>query len=270
MKYKMIVSDLDDTLFNKNREITSHTKATINRYIENGGKFVIATGRMTPAVLPYCYELGLKGEVITYQGAATVDIASGKTLNLSKIENKDAIEIGKYIENRGLYYHIYHEDKFIVNKATPYSLRYARLSKVNFVEINYDLSDYMNENNISPIKMMVITEEDKVMPLISEFNREFNKRFLFNTSKKWMVEVVPIASNKGIAVKNLAKKYGIKRNEIICIGDSLNDLAMIEFAGLGVVVENGSPEAKKAADIIAPSNNDDGVAYIINKYGFLE
>ena len=64
-----------------------------------------------------------------------------------------------------------------------------------------------------------------------------------------------------MAVKNLAKKYGIKREEVICIGDSLNDLAMIEYAGLGVVVENGSKEAKQAADIIAPSNDDEEWLY---------
>lgn len=270
MKYKMIVSDLDETLLNSDRELTPNTKSAIKRYTQKGGKFVIATGRMTPSALLYCYELGLKGEVITYQGAATVDIMSGEVLDIAKIASQEAVEIGRYLEKRGLYYHIYNEDKFIVNRSTPQSLRYARLSKVDFLETGEELSKYILNNGISPVKIMVITDEDLVMPLIREFNQEFEGRFLFNTSKKWMVEIVPIVSNKGVAVKNLAKKYGIKREEVICIGDSLNDLAMIEYAGLGVVVENGSKEAKQAADIVAPSNDDEGVAYIIDKYGFLE
>lgn len=270
MKYKMIVADCDDTMLNSSRTYSEHFRNTLHRYIDSGGKFVIATGRMTPAVLPFCYDLGLKGEVITYQGAVTADIASGEIIDISHFTFEDALELALHIEELGHYYHIYHDDMFYVKNTTAYSERYARLSKVQYKELNYDISKFINENKICPVKMMIITEENNVMPLIEELKQKFSEKFLFNTSKKWMVEVVPIIVNKGIAVSKLANKYGIKREEVICIGDSLNDLAMIEYAGLGVVVANGSKEAKAAADIIAPSNDDDGVAYIINKYGFLE
>ena len=69
MKYKMIVADFDDTLLNSQRTYSQRIKNIIKKYVDKGGKFVIATGRMTAAVLPYCRDLGLKGEVITYQGA---------------------------------------------------------------------------------------------------------------------------------------------------------------------------------------------------------
>lgn len=270
MKYKMIVADCDDTMLNKDRYYSDHFKRTLERYIQSGGKFVIATGRMTAAVLPYCYDLGLKGEVITYQGAVTADIASGEILEVTQADYTDAARLGEYIESLGLYYHFYDENFFYVKEDTPASRKYADFTRSEYKIIGYNLSAYIKEKQLCPLKLMVLTEEDKVKPLIKEFKKQFGEKFLFNTSKKWMVEIIPISANKGIAVKRLAEKYGFKREQVICIGDSLNDLAMIEYAGLGVVVENGSADAKQAADIIAPSNEDDGVAYIINKYGFLE
>lgn len=270
MKYKMIVADCDDTMLNSEGEYSNYFRQTLKRYILKGGKFVIATGRMTAAVLPYCYDLGLKGEVISYQGAITSDIQTGEVYSIIKIENADALEVANYIETNGYYYHIYSEDKFFVKHRTERSEQYGRLCGVESVELGYPISEYIEKSNIRPLKMMILTDEENVMPLISVLEKKFGEKFLFNTSKKWMIEIVPIVTNKGIAVEALAKKYYIKKEEVICIGDSLNDLAMIEYAGLGVVVANGSREAKAAADVIAPSNDDDGVAYIINKYGFLE
>ena len=270
MKYKMIVADFDDTLLNSQRTYSQRIKNIIKKYVDKGGKFVIATGRMTAAVLPYCRDLGLKGEVITYQGGVIADIESGEILEQTHISYLAAYKLALHIEEMGYYYHVYCGDTFIVKNATPQSVRYANLCNVDYVELNYDISKFIFDNKICPVKMMIITEEDNVMPLIKKLSAKYSDTFLFNTSKKWMVEMVPVLVNKGFAVAQLAKKYGIKREEIICIGDSLNDLSMIEYAGLGAVVANGSAEAKAAADIIAPSNDDEGVAYIIEKYGFLE
>ncbi len=270
MKYKMIVADCDDTILNSELSYSQHFRDTLHEYLSKGGKFVIATGRMTSSVLPYCYDLGLTGEVITYQGAVTADILTGKTLSITQITYKDAFELAEYIEQLGYYYHIYDGDCFYTKEVAPESQRYAKFVNSDYKALGYNTSTFIKNNKICPTKMMIITDSRKIMPLIKHLTQKFPQRFLFNTSKKWMVEIVPSTINKGIAVAKLAEKYGIKREEVICIGDSLNDIAMIEYAGLGVAMGNGSIEAKQSADIIAPSNDDDGVAYIINKYGFLE
>ena len=70
---------------------------------------------------------------------------------------------------------------------------------------------------------------------------------------------------QGSAVARLAERYGIKREEVICIGDSDNDLTMIEYAGLGVCVAGGSPAAKKAASLIAPDCDDDPITWLIDR-----
>lgn len=270
MKYKMIVADCDDTILNGDYGYSGEFKKSVERYTAAGGKFVIATGRTTGSVLPYCYDLGLHGEVISYQGAVTSDIDTGEILDFSEIGYLDAAEIAEYIEKQGHYFHIYEGKYFVAEKETPYSIRYGRHCGVEFKAAGEPLSKYIASNAIRPLKMMILADEDKIYGLLKELREEFKGRFIFNTSKRWMIEIVPATVSKGLAVCKLALKYGIKREEVICVGDSQNDISMIEYAGLGVVMENGSLEAKAAADVIAPSNNDDGVNYIINKYGFLK
>ena len=85
-------------------------------------------------------------------------------------------------------------------------------------------------------------------------------------SKPFIIEIIPHGINKGLAVEFIAKRHGIKREEIICIGDSENDLTMIEYAGLGVCVASGSSVAKEKADVIAPSCNDDPIKWLIDTY----
>jgi hydroxymethylpyrimidine pyrophosphatase-like HAD family hydrolase len=81
--------------------------------------------------------------------------------------------------------------------------------------------------------------------------------------------MVPKGIDKGVALLRLAQKYNIKKEEIICIGDSENDVPMLQVAGLAVAVENGTAAARRAAHVIAPKNSEDGVAWVIEKYGFL-
>ncbi len=270
MKYKLIVSDLDDTLLTDEGICPVEVKNSVTKYIDKGGKFVVCTGRMTLAVLPYCHELGLHGELMSFQGAITSDIDTGVILDSQRIDYTYASEVATYLEKRGLYFQSYYTDYFITETATKYTKIYADVTKSRFEEVKVPLSQYFLEKKLSPPKIICIAESSDVPNLINELSEKFGDKLLVNTSKPWLVELVPKSINKGIAVEKLAKKYNIKKEEVICVGDSANDISMIEYAGIGAVVENGSKEAKQVADIIIPSNNDFGVSFLIEKYGFLE
>ena len=111
--------------------------------------------------------------------------------------------------------------------------------------------------------MLIITPPEKVDGYIDELSAEYGDEFLVNTSKKFVVEIIRGDVSKAKAVAALAAKYGIKREEIIAIGDSLNDVPMVEYAGLGVMVANASKKALESADYVCPSCEDNGVAYVI-------
>jgi hydroxymethylpyrimidine pyrophosphatase-like HAD family hydrolase len=85
-------------------------------------------------------------------------------------------------------------------------------------------------------------------------------------SEYWFIEVVPPEVSKSAALAFLGTLYGIDRSEMISVGDNFNDMDMIAWTGLGVAVDNAPDEVKALADVIAPSNDDEGVACIIEKY----
>jgi len=270
MKYKMIVSDFDGTFIKDDFTYSKEQAEAVRKYVDKGGKFMFATGRMTCSIMPYCLELGLKGEVITYQGASIQDIVSGEKIATCTIDWQDALQVARWIEARSHYYQLYDFDKFIIKEATPYTDIYRSYSCFDPLVLGYPITQYIVENKFAPIKMMIMTEPERVEGIIVEMNKVFGDTLLFNTSLKWLVEMVNRKVNKGTAVEQVAQMYGIKREEIICIGDASNDAPMIEYAGLGVVVANGSDYAKSFADEIAPSNNEQGVMHIIKKYGLGE
>ncbi len=270
MKYKLIVADFDDTILNSNLEYSQYFVDTVKRYVDKGGLFHIATGRMTSAIIDDARAMGLKGDLLTFQGAIVIDVDSGEVVDRYGFSVEDAYRIALAIEEEGEYFHIYDGDNFITKEGNLFSKIYARFSKCAAVEVHRPLSGYIKDNNLTPPKMMVMTDPDKVPFMIEKLSQKFKDIAVVNTSKEWMVEIVPLAIDKGKAVKKLAEKLGVKREETICIGDSLNDASMLSWAGLGVCVANGSDEAKAYADVIAPSNDEEGVSYIIRKYGLEE
>jgi Cof subfamily protein (haloacid dehalogenase superfamily) len=266
----MICSDLDDTLLDSERSYNPAMKKSIARYVESGGKFVIVTGRMTSGAIPIAKDLNLHGEILTFQGAITADIDSGKILASICIDNQGAIDICKYLESKDYYFHTYVGEDFITQKANFFTKMYGEISNAEYKETVIPLSEYVNIHNITPPKILICENEEKIPFILKNVQEKFNDKFLVNTSKPWLVEIVPKTINKGVAVASLAKKYNIKQEEIICIGDSSNDIEMLKYAGLSAVVENGFLDAKEYADIIVPSCDDNGVGWVIDNYGFVK
>lgn len=269
MKYRLLCSDLDDTLIGKDAKFGKGLKKAIEEYVRQGGKFCIVTGRMTSGALPVCRELGLTGEVITYQGAVVTDIETGKTVFSKTIPTEDAVEVGRFCEERGYYYQTYIGDGFYAERRNEFTSIYAHLSCAHFVQTPGKLSDYMLENKVSPPKILMMADPKKVPGILSIMRKYFGNKFLINTSKPYIIEIIPQGISKGKAVERLAQEYGIEREEVICIGDSENDLTMIEYAGLGVVVGTGSEIAKQRADVIAPGMDDDPVTWVLKTYCFV-
>lgn len=267
MKYKLICSDLDDTLIDSDGRIPKGLKESIARYVDRGGKFCIVTGRMTAGALPVCRELELFGEVLTFQGAVVADISSGKVISEVTIPCADAVRIGKFIESIGAYYQTYIGRIFITAKANSYTVKYGKISRADFKETGIPLSEYMEKNALDVPKLLIMDDPARIPDILAKMRKRFGDEYLINTSKPYIIEIIPKGISKASAVAALATKYNIKREEVICVGDSENDLPMIEYAGLGVAVANASDFVKSKADFIAPSCDDNGLQYVIDTFG---
>ena len=270
MKYKMICSDLDDTMIGRKQQYGPKEKESIHKYVDAGGKFVIVTGRMTAGILPVCRELDLHGEVLSYPGAITTDIDTEETLDKTTIPCDLATEIGEYIEKRGYCYQTYEGDYVYTQKATDLTMQYVKVSHARYKETGIKLSEYIRNNSISPPKIVLLGDPVDAPAIRDDMISAFGKDLLINISKPFIIEIIPHGISKGVAVARLAKKYGIKQEEVICVGDSDNDLAMLEYGGLSVCVQNGSPQAKSISDVLAPDCDDDPITWLIENYALKE
>lgn len=266
MTYKLIVSDFDDTIVDDSQAISESTINAIRDYEERGGKFVLCTGRMISAIIPHAKKMGLKGDIVGYQGAVIADIESGKFLVEHAIPYEKAVKVSSYLEERGLYYQLYQDDTFVIEKETKYSQLYRKFTFKEPIIVGESLYDYIIKNKLSPTKILLINEPENIPELLVEMQERFGEMLLVNSSKRFIIEIVPLGIDKGRAVIDLARKYGIKMDEIITIGDGLNDIPMLSCGAFGIAVENANPKAKEVAKVIAPPCTEEPIKWVIDNF----
>lgn len=259
---ELIAVDMDGTLLTDDKTITEKTKAAIHRADEAGIKVIIATGRMFEAAVFYAEELNMNVPLICFNGGQIRECISGKVL-FEKLMNPDiAQEILQYCHQKGLHTQIYCNGNVYTDKLNESSHWYAKIIRRPVLEIGEKL--WTEKHNTYKILAMTRTEDFAEQWL--DLAQKFDGKVEITTSNTNFLEILIPGINKWDAVKNLAAQYNIKPEEIMCIGDSSNDLPMVANAGVGVAMGNASEDVKKAAKIIVADNNHDGVAEAIEPF----
>lgn len=269
INYPLIISDFDGTLLRTDGTISAETKSAIDGYIAAGGTFGICTGRMTGSILPRAKDLGLKGLVASYQGSVITDIESGKLLVDGYIPAEHAAEICRVFEGLKLHTHVYTLDEFFVNMQDEALEMYENVCKVKGnVIANEPLSSFVLKRGFKVRKVlaMVYPEEKKrIFGIVSE---ALGEKFYVTYSAASLVEITSRQYSKGTAVRFMADYYGVPVERTIAVGDSLNDLPMLEAAGLGIAVKNADEALKNRALAFGYSNDENAIGKIIETYGF--
>lgn len=264
-KIKMIVMDLDDTLLNDDLIISEYTKQVIFNAQEAGIKIVIASGRPTPAIIPYAKELRLKenyGFMISYNGAILTDCATDQVIKSTMLTLDNVEFVKKQAVENNLFFQTYINGEVIVDRSNEYTDFEGKLTKMPIVirkdillELDHEVVKIILTDEASKIKKV----EESLIPLVGE-------SMTMNISKPFFLEFTNIAVDKNKTISVLCEKLGIEKDEVMAIGDSFNDLTMIQGCGIGVVMENGADDVKKYANHITHCNNKDGVATAINRF----
>ena len=270
INYPLIVSDFDGTLVNKDGTIAESNKKAISEYISAGGTFAISTGRMPAGILPRAKELELKGVMCCCQGAIVMDIESGEIISEGRLPLETTIAIVKKMEEMGLHIHVYDQRDFYCN-MDDFALKYyekATRCKAKLV-LDKPLSKFVEENGICSYKVLAMVDTEDNEKVLNELAKENFEGCELTKSDENLVEVINAKYSKGTAVRFLAEHFNTPLEKTVAIGDQLNDLPMIEMAGLGVAVQNADQGLKKAADYICEYTNEEGaVGKIIEKFGF--
>ena len=286
--YKLVAIDLDGTMLNSYGVVTENTKNIIKKTIEKGTNVIIASGRPIDSIKTIANEIGSTKYFIAGNGALIYDIQKNDILYENYLNKEKVLEIIKMCEENSISYNVY-TDKTILATALKYNVLYYykenlkkaedKQTHINIVENMYEYINKMKEEKF--LKITICDENKSVFQsIIKKLNQIENIEVLdvSHMSRKLIqqgTEEIPIeyyyteisAKNvdKWYALEILMSKLNIKKEEIVAIGDNINDKKMIEEAGLGVAMGQSNPTIKEIANYITDSNEQEGVATILEK-----
>ena len=270
INYGLIVSDFDGTLICEDGTFPQKNKEKILEYIQAGGIFAISTGRLPMAVLKRARELGIQGVISCGHGSVIVDIESEKILFDGSMPNAVAVKICKKMESMGLHVQAHLPWEYYANKNGVELQFYQKAthSQAKLV-LEQPLSEFLEKQGCNVAKMLAIVaaeENDAIMRALVAENFE---NCHVTRGAATLVEVVNAQYSKGTALQFLAEHYHVPIEKTIAIGDQLNDISMIEVAGLGIAVQNADKGLKERAAMVSDYTNEEGaVGEIIEEYGF--
>lgn len=263
---RLIASDLDDTLLNANSDLNGRVVKALHAAMDAGCGIVLCSGRMLEAMLPLAKRIGVNAPLLLYNGALAYDINTDETLFADQIPYETALAVVEKCEAMNVYIQAYPGKGYYCPTVLECTKKYAWSIKVEPTPVNMPISEWMRQHPCGMQKLLTIDTPEGADRIKAALEAAFPTGASFAKSRPQYVEVAPEGVNKGASLLRLAKLLGIARDEVMAFGDGQNDVSMIEAAGTGVCMANGCPEAKAAADIIAPSNIEDGVAQVIEEY----
>lgn len=252
---------MDGTLVNREGAIPSATIAAIKLAMSQGVQVTLATGRMFRSAASCARQLGISIPIISYQGSLVADPLSGKILQHFPMPIpvvKEAIELARQAP---VHLNVYIDDELYVDEVTDGLKRYAERNGVE-AHLVTDLVACLTKE---PTKLMAWgdpKELDKVYLLLKD---NLSSRCLITRSYPTLCEVGQADTGKGNALKFLTRLLGVEQRETVAVGDGFNDLDMIEWAGLGVVIDTAPEEVKAMADWVVKISPEDGLAELVTR-----
>lgn len=266
MKYKLLVLDLDGTLTNTRKEVTEHTRTTLIKAQEQGLKIVLASGRPTYGIAPLANLLQLdkyEGYVLSYNGGEIIDWKTGELLYKNLLDP----EVLPYLyqcANDNHFAIITYDGEYVLTEYPDdeYVLKEALLNVMKIKKVDNFLKAVQH-----PIaKCLIVGGPTRLAVLEKEMYNHLHDRMGVFRSEPYFLELVPKGIDKAQSLAVLLKEIGMTKDEMIAVGDGFNDLSMIKYAGLGVAMSNAQEVVKENADFITLSNEEDGVAHVVEKF----
>lgn len=288
--YKLIAIDLDGTLLNSYGMVSEKNKQALIEANKKGAEIVIASGRSTNSVKNIANDLGICNYIICGNGSLIYDLQHEEIIYDKFIDKKKALQIIEICEQNSIYYNIYTENMVIAKSLNNNVLFYhqenankpdSKKTKINLVQNIYDYVDKLQNQNILKI---TISDNDNIIfnGIIRKLReiRDIDVLDVAHMSRKmiksgteevsleyYYTEITSKNVDKWYAIEYLIDKLNIIKEDIMTIGDNVNDKLMIENAGCGVVMGNSAPYIKEIADMVVADNNKDGVAEAVeNKF----
>lgn len=270
MGYKLIASDMDETLLNDEHAICQRNIDLILKAKEKGVKFVPATGRGFMSIQHDLKTLGLYDElgeyVISFNGGALTENKDNRMLYFDGLSFKKTKEIFEFGLKCDVCQHVYTQDKVYVYNLTESEAKRIKNQKVECEIMEENTIDFLKDTPISKI-LYQNTDVLYLMSLEPLMKHIWEGECAVSYSSNRYMEFNKIGVDKGQGLKHLAEILGIDIKDTIAVGDNYNDMPMLKVAGLSVAAQNAVDDVKKACDVTTDADNNEGViAEIIERY----
>lgn len=266
MKYKAIVLDLDGTLTNSKKEITPRTKEVLMKAQEMGVKVILASGRPTYGIAPLADELEIDkfgGFILAINGARITNWTTKEIIFDQILDEKLVPELYKAAIDNKFQILTYQGDAIAATDIEDeYVVHEAFINKMPLIHY----PDFLNQVYYPINKCLIVGEPSRLAILDKELAKHMEGRMNIYRSCDFFLECVPLGIDKAASLRRLFEHEGITLDEVMACGDGNNDLSMIQAAGLGVAMANSTPEVLAAADYVTLSNEEDGVAAVVEKF----
>ena len=286
--YKLIAIDLDGTLLNSYGEISQGNREAIEYALRNNVEVVLASGRDPKTMEKMSLNLGIKNYLIAGNGASIYYIKQEKNIYEKFIKQEKALKIIQICKENIIFLNLY-TDKGIITESLNFNVKVFNsentlkaLEKQTNIEVVKDLYQYAKENQLNILKIIVCDESKIIFNNIIQklkmiggvevldVEHMSRKKIRIGTEEidveYFYTEISSKNVDKWNALEFLMEKLGIKKEEVMCIGDNINDKKMVENAGVGVSMKNSALSVNEIGDFITEDNNSDGVKIAIYKY----
>ena len=287
--YKLVAVDLDGTMLDSYGQVTENTKAVIQKTIEKGTDIIIVSGRPIDSIKTIAKEIGSNKYFIAGNGALIYDIQKNEVLYEKYMKKEKVLEIIKICEENSIAYNVY-TDKTILATSLKYNVLYyhkenlkkqeEKRTHINIVENMYEYIQKMKEEKFLKITICddsktvfqsIIRKLEKIKDIeildVSHMSRKVIEQGTEEIPiEYYYTEISSKDVDKWCAIEFLIEKLNIEKEDVISIGDNVNDKKMIEEAGLGIAMGQSMPQLKEIADYVTSSNTEEGVAKAIEKF----
>ena len=287
--YKLMAIDLDGTLLNSYGEVSKETREALLKAKNNGTEVILASGRPISSTKTLALELGIDNYLISGNGAAVYDIKKEEIIYDRFLSKEQVINIAQLCEEYSFFYNVYTEDEVITSSLNYNVLFYHKENvkkpeeKRTHINVVQNILEYIEQSGKDRFLKITVCDESKfifnsiikklkAIDGIDILDVEYMSRKKIKSGtddisiEYYYTEITNENVNKWSAIEFLLNKLKINKEEVITVGDNVNDKEMIQNAGMGVVMGNGNPKMKEIANKVVADNNSEGVLEALKKF----
>jgi len=262
--YKMLVLDLDDTLLTDDYQISERNKKRLIQAQEMGVKVVLASGRPTPAMMRYARELQLDtfdSYMVSFNGAVVTSLKSELNIFETALTTAEIHSLYDYSLTKNVHIITYSQQGVVSETFSEYIDVELGLTGIP----HHKVDSFKAEVTYNAAKCILLEHPD-YLKMVEKDLKQLRPDLSVARSKPYFLEVMPKGIDKAASIERLAQLLNVSPHEVIAVGNAGNDLSMVKYAGLGVWVDNVDADLRHEADVIVSSNNNDGVAEVVERF----